>query len=160
MWHTDISNDALSSVKGRDAFAAPTGVGVDLPRPDRGCASAPKLPALRLRLRLSARRCWPTNARVLDSKEPAHPAIQFVLHRSRLPQEFLMISSRRFSSVLAVIVIAAPFATQAQSGFRTPPDAVQTLMDAPAAPRAVLSPDRRWLVVTMADRDVETIAEV
>jgi hypothetical protein len=60
--------------------------------------------------------------------------------------------------LLAAAVFATPCA--AQSGYRTPPDAITKILDSPAAPAVSLSSDRKWLLITTADIPETTIAEL
>jgi len=60
--------------------------------------------------------------------------------------------------LLAAALFATPCA--AQSGYRTPPDAITKILDSPAAPAVSLSSDRKWLLITTADVPETTIAEL
>ena len=46
------------------------------------------------------------------------------------------------------------------SGYRTPPDAINRILDGPAPPSASVSPDRRWMLITSFDIDELTIEEL
>ena len=60
--------------------------------------------------------------------------------------------------LLAAALFATPCA--AQSGYRTPPDAITKILDSPAPPALSLSSDRKWLLITTADIPETTIAEL
>jgi dipeptidyl aminopeptidase/acylaminoacyl peptidase len=65
------------------------------------------------------------------------------------------------SATLALLLVAIPAGlVLAQSGYRTPPDAITKILDSPAPPIAALSTDRRWLLVTTSDVLETTIAEL
>src|SRR6185503_19293567 len=56
----------------------------------------------------------------------------------------------------AVLVIPGA----AQDGYRTPPDAITKILDAPGPPVVSISSDRHWLLVTTADVPETTIAQL
>jgi dipeptidyl aminopeptidase/acylaminoacyl peptidase len=60
---------------------------------------------------------------------------------------------------LALVVFFAPFAALAAEGYRAPSPALAAIVDAPLPPAAVLSPDRKWLL--LLDRpDAPSLAEL
>jgi len=60
------------------------------------------------------------------------------------------------------LIVAAVFATPAltQDGYRTPPDAITKILDAPGPPAVSVSSDRKWLLMTISDIPETTIAEI
>jgi dipeptidyl aminopeptidase/acylaminoacyl peptidase len=63
------------------------------------------------------------------------------------------------SGLLALVVFLAPFAALSAEGYRTPSPALAAIVDAPLPPAAMLSPDRKWLL--LLDRpDAPSIAEL
>ena len=56
----------------------------------------------------------------------------------------------RFACLLALLVLAASSAL-AQDGYRTPPDAIAKILDSPAPQTALVSSDRKWLLISTAD---------
>src|SRR5688572_8937156 len=71
-----------------------------------------------------------------------------------------MLRPRYALTALATALLVLPAWMSAQEGYQKPPAVIQKLMDAPSAPRGSISPDRKWLVVSLADRSVRTIADV
>jgi len=62
---------------------------------------------------------------------------------------------------VATAALCAPFATAAaQSTYQLPPAAMTQVMDAPTAPAASVSPDRKWLLITVSDPRSITIADM
>ncbi|MDP3070637.1 MAG: prolyl oligopeptidase family serine peptidase [Opitutaceae bacterium] len=67
-------------------------------------------------------------------------------------------ASRRIG-FLSLVILLAPFAGSSADGYRTPSPALAAIVDAPLPPAAVLSPDRKWLL--LLDRpDAPPIAEL
>lgn len=59
------------------------------------------------------------------------------------------------------VALPVNVALQAQSsGYRTPPDVINRILDGAAAPTASVSPDRKWLLITSFDVDELTIEEL
>ena len=71
---------------------------------------------------------------------------------------FPPLARRAVMGLLAAALVADPCA--AQDGYRTPPDAITTILDSPAPPAVSLSTDRRWLLITTSDIPETTIAEM
>lgn len=73
-----------------------------------------------------------------------------------------MTSLRRSVCLLALPALLAlsPTASLAQSGYRTPPDAIARILDSPNPPVASLSSDRKWLLITTSDASEITLAEL
>ncbi|MEO5579297.1 MAG: prolyl oligopeptidase family serine peptidase [Gemmatimonadaceae bacterium] len=63
-------------------------------------------------------------------------------------------------SSIAAVVLYAQSTVEAQSTYRLPPSAMTQVMDAPAAPAASVSPDRKWLLVTVSDPRSITIEDM
>ena len=59
--------------------------------------------------------------------------------------------------LVAALLVPAGFA---QDGYRTPPDAITKILDAPGPPAVSVSSDRRWLLITTADVPETSIAEL
>ena len=72
-----------------------------------------------------------------------------------------MRTSTRSLRLVALALALSPLALQAQgSGYRTPPDAISKIIDAPAPPGVSVSPDRKWLLLTSSDIDEMSIEEL
>src|SRR5262245_3750330 len=70
----------------------------------------------------------------------------------------LRLTRRALVGLLAAALFAIP--GSAQDGYRTPPDAITKILDSPAPPFVSVSSDRRWLLITTADVQETTIAEL
>ena len=68
------------------------------------------------------------------------------------------IARRVTIGLLFAAVLVIPGA--AQDGYRTPPDAITKILDAPGPPVVSISSDRHWLLVTTADVPETTIAQL
>src|SRR3954468_18115937 len=66
--------------------------------------------------------------------------------------------ARRTLVGLLTAALFAPLAST-QEGYRTPPEAITKILDAPGPPAVSVSSDRRWLLITTADVPEITIAE-
>ena len=70
-----------------------------------------------------------------------------------------MLLPRPFRSLAFTVVFLGAFFARAADGYRTPSPALAAIVDAPLPPAAVLSPDRKWLL--LLDRpDAPSIAEL
>jgi dipeptidyl aminopeptidase/acylaminoacyl peptidase len=60
------------------------------------------------------------------------------------------------------LIVAALFVTPVltQDGYRTPPEAITKILDAPGPPAVSVSSDRKWLLITTSDIPETTIAEI
>lgn len=65
-----------------------------------------------------------------------------------------------FAVALAFEVVAFPAVARAQAKYQQPPAAMMQVMEAPAAPVGTLSPDRKWLLITVSDPRSTTIADL
>jgi dipeptidyl aminopeptidase/acylaminoacyl peptidase len=61
---------------------------------------------------------------------------------------------------LAVTLLAHPSIANSQTTYQQPPAAMMQVMEAPAPPVGSLSPDRKWLLVTVSDPRSTTIADL
>ena len=68
-------------------------------------------------------------------------------------------ATRRLIPAFATVLFPLALSAQA-SGYRTPPDAIAKIIDAPAPPGVSVSPDRQWLLITSSDIDEITIEEL
>jgi dipeptidyl aminopeptidase/acylaminoacyl peptidase len=72
----------------------------------------------------------------------------------------LRLTARRLPAALALALLPVGSLVAQGSGYRTPPDAINRILDGPAPPAASVSPDRRWMLVTTADIDETTLEEL
>jgi hypothetical protein len=70
----------------------------------------------------------------------------------------LSFARRAMTGSLVAVLFATP--TFAQDGYRTPPDAITKILDSPSAPAVSVSSDRKWLLITTADVQETSIAEL
>jgi dipeptidyl aminopeptidase/acylaminoacyl peptidase len=70
----------------------------------------------------------------------------------------LSFARRATTGLLAAVLFATP--AFAQDGYRTPPDAITKILDSPSAPAVSVSSDRKWLLITTADVQETSIAEL
>ena len=70
----------------------------------------------------------------------------------------LRLARHTATGLLLAALLAGP--AFAQSGYRTPPDAITKILDSPAAPAVSVSSDRRWLLITTSDVPETAIAEL
>ena len=66
----------------------------------------------------------------------------------------------RLPVVVALALLPAGEMLAQSSGYRTPPDAINKILDTPAAPSVSTSPDRRWMLITSFDIDELSIEEL
>jgi len=71
----------------------------------------------------------------------------------------ISLASRRILPV-ACFVFAPLFAIPAQEPYRTPPADLVRILEAPANPVTSISPDRRWILVTVSDPRTITISDM
>lgn len=76
----------------------------------------------------------------------------------------MMHSASRVVRAIVVALLAALLAhssvAASQTTYRQPPAAMMQVMEAPAPPAGTLSPDRKWLLVTVSDPRSTTIADL
>src|SRR5882724_8188058 len=60
---------------------------------------------------------------------------------------------------LLCLAILTSTALSAQTPYRTPPQVIVDILDAPPLPSAIISPDRQWLLL-LEQRSMPTIAEL
>jgi len=73
----------------------------------------------------------------------------------------MMQFSFRSTLVIAIATsVITPWPVRAQTTYQQPPAAMMQVMEAPAAPVGSLSPDRKWLLITVSDPRSTTISDL
>src|SRR6202165_4541245 len=67
--------------------------------------------------------------------------------------------NRRLVTVVC-LTLAPLFAVPAQQTYQSPPPDLGKILDAPANPVSSISPDRRWILVTVSDPRTVTISDM
>ena len=71
-----------------------------------------------------------------------------------------MLQARRLSAALALTALPFGAIGAQSSSYRTPPDAINRILDGLGPPAVSISPDRRFMLITSSDIDETTIEEL
>src|SRR5688500_10994190 len=72
----------------------------------------------------------------------------------------LFLQARRLSAALALASIPLGALAAQSSGYRSPPDAINKILDGMGPPSVSVGPDRRFMLITSSDIDETTIEEL